>query len=934
MPGEKSNVRQSDRQQTAGECFPGEQGGPHIHVLAAKAVAMKIAAGEEFRNLQRGVQQNAAALADGFRDQGLSLAYGGTNTHMCLIDLRKIKTPSGMPLTGEIASRLLDLCGITCNKNTIFGDTNATHPSGLRFGTTWATQRGLDTGHMKRLARLVAEVLTNIHPYGYIGGQIDWGRGKKSRALLDEIAAKVAELLSEARPEPTWDPDSVPSGYPHFPPPASSGVRETPLASLHKSQAVKMVEKDGYHIPASYGDPDREQKALTEGVALVDSGGELLVEVGQGRAGQLLECACTSRVLALDPGQGCPSLLLDQDGRTIARAMVLRLRPDEQGSDRFWVKMRTHEADRVLGWLRGLSDGYLLHDEDLWLKAEGPAVIENLAEPSDGREPITCLGLRGPKAADVIEPAFDVDAPAPGLSVETDGCVIFHRPEGIDPGFELFIPVAKASAIWSRLVEAGARPAGYEAQVAVFEASGQDQGRADDRIDLSKPFFIGLKALLEKADPEKAPPAFEWQPPEGPPKKTCLFAEHEKLCKPNHLVAFAGWKMPVMYSGILDEHQAVRTRAGLFDVSHMGLLDFTGPFAERFLDLVTTNYVPTLLPGQAHYSYLLAHDGRCIDDVIVYRLDHEKFMMVVNAANADEDEAWLRAVADGEVLLDPKNPRARATGKVSIRNLRDPDCGPDCRVDLAFQGPEAVKMMTELAESRTLILGIERLRKFELASGRLAGIDLLIARTGYTGEDVGFEIFVHPEKAPELWNTLLEAGRAHGVVPAGLGARDSLRTEAGFPLHGHELAGPHRVTPLESGYGSYVKLHKPFFAGRAAMLEGHKNRKRSVIRFEVDEKGGKVLRAGTPVMAGRKNEYAGVVTSATVTGSRQVGLAIVEAKFAKEGNKIQVLPITGTDKPPPPRSPLEMTPGDWMTLPRQATILPRFMAPGEQPLSR
>jgi glycine cleavage system T protein len=913
--------------------FPGEQGGPHIHVLAAKAVAMRIAAGEDFRRLQHGVQTNARALAEGFEEHGLRLAYGGTNTHMCLVDLRRVQCATGMPLSGEVASRLLDMCGIVCNKNTIFGDTNATHPSGLRFGTTWVTQRGLGPAHMKRLAGLVAEALCNIHPFGYMGGQIDLGRGKKSRDLIDTIAKGVGEIVAEAAPEPSWHPEGPPSGYPHFAPPEHAGLRQTALAPLHKSQAVAMTEKDGYEVPAHFGDPERERSALASGAALTDSGGELLVEVSRGRAAQLLECACASRVLELESGQAVPTLLLHAQGEPIARALVLRLEPDDLG-ERYLIKVRAAQADRVLAWLRDLSDGYVLHDDDIWLKAEGPAVIEDMARPSDERAPMTCLGLRGPGADDVIGPVFGIQVPGWGRAAEAEGCLVLNRPQGTVPGFELFVPVPQATRIWSRLIEAGAQPTGYEALAATFAERQPEPERGDGRVDLSKPFFIGQKPLLTEAEPVQPPPAFTFEPPEDEAlKKTCLFAEHEKLCKPKQLVPFAGWQMPVMYAGILDEHRAVRESAGLFDVSHMGLLEFSGPQAERFLDLVTSNYVPLLLPGQAHYSYLLAHDGRCIDDIIVYRLARERFMVVVNAANADEDEAWLRAVAAGEVLLDPANPRARIGGEVHIRDLKDPAlCGEQARVDLAFQGPQTLAVMGKLIESRSFLLGIERLRPFELCSGRLAGKDVTVARTGYTGEALGYEVFVHPEHAPELWNALLEAGRTYGVQPCGLGARDSLRTEAGFPLHGHELAGPHAISPIESGYGKYVKLHKPFFAGRAAMLDGYRKRERRVVRFEVDGKGGKVLRPGNPVLAGRKNEYAGVVTSATSTGQRQVGLALLAAKAAREGAKLQVLPVAEGDRQPPARAPLELDRGDWMVIPRQATILPRFMAPGEQPL--
>jgi glycine cleavage system T protein len=909
--------------------FPGEQGGPHIHQLAAKAVAMQIAATDEFAQLQQTVLANTKELAASFEDEGLTLAYGGTNTHMCLLDLRKVKTPNGQPLTGEIASRILDLCGIVCNKNTIFGDTNAIHPSGLRFGSTWATQRGLKPAHMRRLGALIARVIKNIHPFTYIGGRIDWGRGKIAQKIMEEVCQSVSQLLEEA--SPTIKSDSKISGYPHFAPETKEGSLATPLATLHKSQAVKLTEKDGWLVPASFGDKSKEITALKDGTALVDGGGNLIVQLGHGRPGHLLENACTNDILALDTLQATASLLLDPRGRDLARALVLKLPADSDGYERYWMKVLTDKPDQIIGWLRGLSDGYLLHDEDIWIKCEGPAVIEDLAEKTQRREAMTCLGVRGPQAAETLGKWTEVGLPEKGQAVAVEQYWLLNRPDGVVPGYDIFLPVSKAAAVWSQLVEAGAQPAGCEALSEVFDS----QSSPDDReklIRLEKPFFVGQKELMKSVELVEAHAAFTWEPDEGPLKETCLIEEHKKLASPKHLVPFAGWQMPVMYSGILDEHETVRTRAGLFDVAHMGLLEFKGRFAERFLDLVTSNYVPMLVPGQAHYSYLLAHDGRCIDDIIVYRLERERFIVVVNAANADEDEAWFRAVHQKKVLLDARFPRIDIEGELEIRNLKDPTWGDECRVDLAIQGPKTIEILAKLTEPLSFQQNIEHLRKFELAAGTIAGVESVVARTGYTGEEFGFEMFVHPDQAPKVWNALLEAGQEFGCKPAGLGARDSLRTEAGFPLHGHELAGPHEVNPSEAGYGSYVKLHKPFFVGRSQALEWHQNRKRTIVRYEVDEKGGKVLRVGNPVLAGRKGEYAGVVTSATSTSSRQVGLALIDSKHAKEGAKLHILPITDKDKAPPARTPFELSKGDWMTIPRRATILPRFMKPGEEPL--
>jgi glycine cleavage system T protein len=916
--------------------FPGEQGGPHIHTVAAKAVAMEIAKSEAFKTLQKRVLENAKALVKGFEEEGLELAYGGTNTHLCLVSLRKLKTPNGEPLTGEISSRILDLCGIVCNKNTIAGDTNAVHPTGLRFGTTWVTQRGFTPEHIRKLAALIAKVLKNIHPFSYIGSRVEWGRGKIDPAILDEVSEGVAKLLGDARP--TVSKEEAQSGYPHFPTPTRKGARETPLFDFFKSQNIKFKEKDGWLVPANFENAVKEKTALKEGAAILDAGGALLVEVASQRAGNLLECACTGEIQAIPEKHAVATLLADQKGQLLGKALVMRLPMDSDQGQRYWVSIGTEAPDRALRWLRGLSDGYFLQDEDLWAKCEGPAVIEDLAQPCDGREPVTRIGLRGPKVKDLLKKILEISIPAPGEAIGFKKGWLLCRPANTVAGFDVFLSVAEAKVLWKRLQEAGAQPVGCDAVLEVFDSSRENDlqnGPLQKRIQMDKPFFIGQRALRKDTQKsEKSPPPFVWNPKETDVKKTCLYSEHEKLTSSKHIVPFAGWKMPVMYSGILEEHAAVRTGAGLFDVSHMGLLEVSGSMAERFLDLVTANYVPLIAIGQAQYSYLLAHDGRCIDDIIIYRMDRERFMVVVNAANADEDEAWLRAVLARKVLIDPERHDVTVRADCVIRDLKDPSCGKECRVDMALQGPRSFDVLKKLIPSRSFLLDFERMRKFHWVRGEVAGIDTIVSRTGYTGEEIGVELYLHPDLAPKMWNSILEAGKSEGVVPAGLGARDSTRTEAGFPLHGHELAGPNGVTPIEAGYGSFVKLHKPFFIGRARCLEGHRHRDRVIVRFEVDEKGGKVIRPGNPVLEGKKGEYTGVVTSAASTGDRQVGLALISSKHAKKGSKLQILPITESEKSPPASTPLRLKSGDWMSIPRQATVLARFMRPREKPISK
>src|SRR6185369_16613097 len=256
------------------------------------------------------------------------------------------------------------------------------------------------------------------------------------------------------------------------------------------------------------------------------------------------------------------------------------------------------------------------------------------------------------------------------------------------------------------------------------------------------------------------------------------------------LIEFGGWLMPVQYAWIIEEHRAVRERAGLFDLSHMGELFVEGPNAGAALAHALVTNPPTLAEGRAHYSMIVAPDGGIIDDLIVYRLGPERFMVVANASNARVVSDALAERLDGfRAVLDD---RSLATGLVAV------------------QGPRSLDILSPLTD-----LDLSAIKYYGIADGDVAGIPAQVARTGYTGED-GFELFVDVERAGELWDALLAAGRPHGQVPVGLGARDTLRLEAGMPLYGNEL--DRTTNPFEAGLGRVVKLAKPGdFVGRGAL---------------------------------------------------------------------------------------------------------------------
>ena len=389
---------------------------------------------------------------------------------------------------------------------------------------------------------------------------------------------------------------------------------------------------------------------------------------------------------------------------------------------------------------------------------------------------------------------------------------------------------------------------------------------------------------------EQTEGVFVFEPVEQSPAGSVLYDEHLKLTDKSHIAEFAGYLMPLWYSSISAEHAAVRRQAGVFDCTHMGALEVCGTDAEGFLNAVTTNDVSALNIGAAQYSYILDAAGNVLDDIIVYRRDTNKFIVVVNAANEPKIRAYLAAVQGGKAVLDPAKPdrpfdcaQGRQIKLASVRNMRDTRGGQDCRVDIALQGPASVKVISKLADDKSVERQADESKSFTFFEGRLAGIDCIISRTGYTGAKVGFELFVHPDKAVQLWRRLLEAG----ALPCGLGARDSLRIEAGLPLYGHELAGPYKISPFEAGYGWAVKLDKKFFIGKAAINEIAKNFDMKVARVQLP--GGKGVRPARQADAVTSDGACiGWILSSATAGNRQIALVYMDKDKAKEGDSAGV----------------------------------------------
>ncbi|MFM8876135.1 MAG: glycine cleavage system aminomethyltransferase GcvT [Anaerolineae bacterium] len=413
-----------------------------------------------------------------------------------------------------------------------------------------------------------------------------------------------------------------------------------------------------------------------------------------------------------------------------------------------------------------------------------------------------------------------------------------------------------------------------------------------------KPWFVGVSSNVK----EEALPPFVWNEVEGELKKTALNQTHRDLG--GRMVPFAGWEMPVVYTSIFEEHLATRQAAGLFDVSHMGAYDVRGADAASFLDTVCGNDCGGLMPGESLYTHFLTPDGDVIDDTLVYRRGFDNFLVVVNASNDDKDRTWLESVRDGKVKIDNARPWARAYGyNAEIRNLRDPKSGNDMRVDIALQGPKSRDTLLAMGVDDATRARIMKLKRTELCDANVGGFDLIVSRTGYTGGKMAFELFVHPDSAVAFWNGVLKVGEQFGVKPIGLGARDSLRTEAGLPLYGHEMglgSGKFDGRDLgvaEGGFGSYVKTYKPWFIGRDAFVAREKERKGVVVRFTFDEQRTRMAHNGDPVV-NAEGQRIGFVTSCAIDSARFItGQAFVDLAYAKEGTVIGVNQGGNVDRP-------------------------------------
>lgn len=344
-------------------------------------------------------------------------------------------------------------------------------------------------------------------------------------------------------------------------------------------------------------------------------------------------------------------------------------------------------------------------------------------------------------------------------------------------------------------------------------------------------------------------------------KRTPLNEAHRKLG--GKMVDFGGWDMPVQYpAGVIEEHMRTRTHSGLFDVSHMGEIWVEGEDAIDFVNRLTTNDVTKLIDGQAHYSALTNDKGGVVDDLLVYRFDCDKLLLVVNAGTTDKDWEWITSHKGDE--------------NITLTNASQDYC------QIAVQGPDAIRILQQLTETP-----LDDIKYYHFTTGRVDDVEAIISRTGYTGED-GFEVYANSESAEQLWNKLLETGgfgSENGILPCGLAARNTLRLEAGMSLYGHELSDD--ITPLEANLGWITKLQKGPFTGSEKLQEQKEaGVTRRLAGFEMIDKG--IARDDHEVYV--NGEKAGYVTSGSPAPylKKNIGFAMVPAHLANAGQEIEI----------------------------------------------
>lgn len=456
------------------------------------------------------------------------------------------------------------------------------------------------------------------------------------------------------------------------------------------------------------------------------------------------------------------------------------------------------------------------------------------------------------------------------LDALSDGLALF---DPADPGAKIDGPVA-VSAFTGEL-----SPAETDA---LHQALSASPGSAD----LSKPYFVGQRALAARLGPPVARPRCVF--PEAPSAASLLRSRQPAAST----YPADGWTMPRSYGDAEAELKALRETAGLIDETPIGVLEISGPDAGRFLDLVTTNDVAFLAQNAAQYAFLLDPEGDLIGDALLYRVDRDRYLLTTSPSRSSRVAHWLGEALAHRCRIDDQVPTRTLPTNLRIRDVRNAG-DATARAIVGLTGPNALNVLRALADTPEDRRKVGRIRRFTLAFVRLAGVEAMVARTGHTGQTHEYEIFVPPSAVEALWDAALARGTDQGVQPVGWDAFRAEGIAAGLPWDGHELNGELRISPVQAGYGGLTRIHKPFFVGRAALLSLPYPVPREIVRFQVMAPVVALPREGDPLID-PSGTCVGLVTSEPRFDSLPIGLAYAEARSTPLGAQLSVLVGAGS----------------------------------------
>jgi glycine/serine hydroxymethyltransferase/glycine cleavage system aminomethyltransferase T len=834
--------------------FPGIQSSPIFQQIVALAVAFQVARTEPFKGLQRKIAENARLLASHLEQQDIPIAFGGTNTHIVVANVRKLATSSGNPLYGAVVAQILEKIGITCNSNLVPGDKNVSLASGIRLGTTWLSQLGYAENDIGEVAAIIARVCKGIRLFDSLNSRKKVPQGKIRAEVFLSERQHVMDILARTQ-------------------------------TSRRFSLVSLEENDRHVRCIHLQDGDIWDLTHATGVLLVR--GE--------HARNFLQQILTADLYLLNAGNVLSAQAWYVPRQTWFQVLVCAIPVAAQHHSHYLLVYEAAAAPHFADWLCLLSDGWgeIEHD-DLELVLDGPVVIKGAAIWQTGTDqPMGEVLLPGSQAQKLflnlcggrIDPSLSVQVityrqeECYGIAIEGDNTEIAWKLIGSYPALSELIGFLSTEASDPAQKIPARDDSDYFRQhiLKYAHANRGSFSREENPSVARKPYLVGYTVPSQIEHVDKAAFSFD---------EIASDAERAQPSPISHLHKKRGavfltsgpWKMPAVYTSVDAEYEAMQRSVGLLDLSDTMLLAFEGEGAARFLDLVLTERISHLDPGDSCYTFLLSPYGRVLTDCTLYCVETDFFLMKSSSDRSSAIEAWLKAVTERTAILDFSQSTKEIDATCSIQNLKDASRCISPYGILALQGPSSENVLQQLMRTENHCHNpIAYLRQHSILRTSLAERECYLTRTNSPGEHARYAMFVPLAAMGDLWETLLNIGCEYALCPVGLEAMERLRIETGLPRYGRELAGVADINPLEAGYE--IRFDKPFFVGRSA-IHAHP-RKRTLIRFCTEETRDGLLQL-QQVFQEQPLTLAGVVTSYTYVRDRYYGLALLDQKRPAE----------------------------------------------------